>query len=542
MKNLIGFLVPQKVFLKPYLLTLLALFLFACNNEDEEPPLQNVDSEEAFFEFIGKDPTDQSKISSSFGGSWWSTNVGNPNGPAFLRNEGSTIVERKETRCSYRVLTEDDSFLYIIGTDNQTSDRCSNDIIALPIRATDIPLAAKIFDPILIKLVSWERAFTFISPKCLDGADQTPPVIDCSTDTISLAPGIALPYLWDYVSASDNCQGRSVTITQSPDPSSGILVKPGDQKITFTAKDKSGNTTSCSIMVFGDPCAATDTVSPTINCSITGTRTLDVGDQLPNYRDSFSATDNCTSDEDIILTQSPPSGTPVERGNQTITITASDKDGNISSCSLIVYGDPCPGPDTASPTINCGINETRTLITGTRLPDYRDSFSATDNCTSDEDIRYTQSPPPGNRVQDGNQTITITANDRSGNKSSCRFTVIGRCRTTKPSIVTADKFLFLSSHEVTARDTNADEYEWNVTGNGHIGIIENGRLGLIRNQNVPYKTSSSSITIYTGNGGTSFDGNTFISPRGNEVYINVRARKNGCDWSSRTFLTKFSER
>lgn len=407
----------------------LLVFQTSCNKDDEqlEPQQENKIEESTTTD------SELSKISSSFGASWHSVPSSDQT-TGFSRGSSSNTVRETDHDGdlvrSFLVERETSSRLFL--RQNPGTLR-----ISLPIGDQGHIAYAQTFSS--NRWVDWRR-FRYNSYRCRGNADKTKPTITCRTSSIELVPGTSLPNLISrHVTATDDCQGSSVTVTQSP--ASGTSVRSGRQTITFTAKDRNGNTASCSMIVIGNTCAPSETVDPRINCGITGTRTLE---------------------------------------------------------------------------------------TGSRLPDYRRSFSATDNCTS---VTLSQSPSSGSTVREGNQTITITARDQNGNSSRCRFTVKGeRCSTNRPSLTAPNNFCFLSRHNVRASNTTADEYEWRVSGNGHIGRFQNGQLAFVRS-GVTYKTSSNNVDIYTGNGRTNYNNTLAINPRTNQVTIWVRAKNDDCTWS-----------
>ncbi|MEZ4778299.1 MAG: M36 family metallopeptidase [Flavobacteriaceae bacterium] len=79
-----------------------------------------------------------------------------------------------------------------------------------------------------------------------------------------------------------------------------------------------------------------DALAPDITCPADETVEVNTGEQytLPDYTASTTVTDNCTTSPTV--TQSPAAGTDVGVGVHTITMTAEDEYGNISSCSFDV--------------------------------------------------------------------------------------------------------------------------------------------------------------------------------------------------------------
>jgi gliding motility-associated-like protein len=102
---------------------------------------------------------------------------------------------------------------------------------------------------------------------------------------------------------------------------------------------------------------------------------------------------------------------------QTITLTATDASGNISTCTFDVTLQ-----DNTAPTITCPADQTETPNASCQfvLSDYTSLATTTDNCSA---VTVTQSPASGSTIT-GTSTVTLTATDASGNTSTCTFQVI----------------------------------------------------------------------------------------------------------------------
>ena len=265
--------------------------------------------------------------------------------------------------------------------------------------------------------------------------DRTAPtIIDCPADTIgdvNAACAFGLPDYWaeKAVTATDNCQstgvvsgivnnGNQMLYTQDPPPGTVLSSGMGTQTITLTADDRNGNTVSCQfVLTLRDTirpviteCPADTVASPDANCAFV----------LEDYTGRAAASDNCEQDGAIVFTQSPAAGTTIS-GDETvqeITITATDANGNASSCSFELML-----ADTTSPTITCPAPQTELVnaVCQTAIEDYTALALTDDNCDA-ASVTVTQSPAPGtvfSGVQ--TQTITLTADDGNGNTTPCTF-------------------------------------------------------------------------------------------------------------------------
>lgn len=127
------------------------------------------------------------------------------------------------------------------------------------------------------------------------------------------------------------------------------------------------------------------------------------------------STDNCSG---VTLSASQTSFTCANIGANSVTLTVTDVSSNTANCTAVVTI-----ADTTSPVISCPGNQNETPNASCQyiLPDYTGLVTASDNCSGSPSV--TQSPVPGTVIS-GNTTITMTANDGSGNTSSCTFDII----------------------------------------------------------------------------------------------------------------------
>ena len=215
--------------------------------------------------------------------------------------------------------------------------------------------------------------------------------------------------------SNDNCGIQSMTVS----PSSFTCANIGSNIVTLTVTDTNGNVNSAT---------ATVTVKDVIAPAIIGMPTNKIVNVSGGNCSSLvswtapTATDNCgmesllSSDE----TYNENGSTLLGIGEHTITYTATDVNGNITTASFTVTV-----VDQIAPTItNCPANitvNTDNNICGARVfyiqPNVNDCNGATLNINSNSYLS-------GNIFPAGPPTTVIwTAIDESGNHSSCSFTV-----------------------------------------------------------------------------------------------------------------------
>ncbi|MEZ4779132.1 MAG: HYR domain-containing protein [Flavobacteriaceae bacterium] len=172
--------------------------------------------------------------------------------------------------------------------------------------------------------------------------DTTPPSITCNFSTVNAQtdPGQCTRTVISTAfnpTFSDNCS--AVTITNDFNNSNtlvGAALPVGQTTVTWTAEDTDGNTNTCATTFF-----IIDTEDPQITCPINNTRSTSpgicgytvVGTEL-----DATFTDNCTNgsmSNDFNGTNSL-AGTLLPEGDNTITWTADDGNGNTVTCTTTI--------------------------------------------------------------------------------------------------------------------------------------------------------------------------------------------------------------
>jgi len=258
--------------------------------------------------------------------------------------------------------------------------------------------------------------------------DTLPPVMICPMDidtVVRAACDFTFPDYRGLADITDNCADLAdLVVTQSPPPGSSLTGPDFTQTVTITATDPSGNRSQCTFDL-----TISDDIAPLLTCPEPDTL-LTNGDcevTIGDYRGAALATDNCTAQDDIVLTQDPAPGTVISGHltTETITITATDGSGNASSCTFTVTAKDetppminCPGDQVLRPDGDCNA----------RLPDYTMDAVATDNCTDPfgaGGTSITQRPAAGTVLngQGDALDVTLLADDGNGNLDSCTFRV-----------------------------------------------------------------------------------------------------------------------
>jgi gliding motility-associated-like protein len=243
--------------------------------------------------------------------------------------------------------------------------------------------------------------------------DNTPPVFaGCPTDFSVSADALTCNAIvtWTAPTANDNCAGAIVPT--SPD-ASGSSFGLGPHTITYTANDGNGNVSTCSFVV-----TVTDNTPPVLaGCPTDFSVSADAAScsAIVTWT-APTANDNCAGA--IVPTSPDASGSSFGLGAHTITYTADDGNGNISTCSFIVTVTDNTAPVFAGcPTdfsVSADAASCNAIVTWT-------APTANDNCAGA--IVPTSPDASGATFGLGPHTITYTANDGNGNQSTCSFVV-----------------------------------------------------------------------------------------------------------------------
>ncbi len=247
-------------------------------------------------------------------------------------------------------------------------------------------------------------------------------------------------------SASDNCSVASViyvltgATTGTGSSLNGVVFNLGTTTVTWTATDGSGNTSSCIFNVLVED----KQVPAILSCGASGNQSVVADAGVCTYTQTSnawnaSASDNCSvASVTYVLTGattgsgSSLNGVTFNLGTTTVTWTATDGSGNVSTCTFNVLVS-----DTQLPNIvSCGAIGTQNVLADAGVCTYTHTgtgwnASATDNC-SVVSITYTLSGATtgtgtslnGVVFNQGTTLVVWKALDGSGNFSICTFNVI----------------------------------------------------------------------------------------------------------------------
>lgn len=281
--------------------------------------------------------------------------------------------------------------------------------------------------------------------------NQVPSILSCGAvgnqivnSNIGICTYIHSNNTWN-ASASDNCSVATITYnlsgatTGSGTTLSGQVFNLGVTTVTWTATDGNGNMNICSFTV-----TVNDTQLPIIlSCGSNSNQTVNADVSECNYTQTgtgwnASAADNCsvTSINYTLSGATTGTGTSLQNvdfnlGTTTVTWTATDGSGNISTCSFQVQV-----IDNQLPAItSCGASGNQIVNANAGVCTYTHSgtawnATASDNCTVSS-LTYTLTGATtgsgtslsGVVFNPGVTTVTWTVVDNSSNSSNCSYTV-----------------------------------------------------------------------------------------------------------------------
>ncbi|MFN8165955.1 MAG: HYR domain-containing protein [Bacteroidia bacterium] len=342
--------------------------------------------------------------------------------PADHSSFGTTTVTSTATdasgntaTCSFDVTVSDNENPDHLSCKHVSIGRCRScgAVVNFAVSATDNCSATVVSTCQRIILRSWYNNSDFNCNGCkrytatcsfdVTVSDNENPVITCPANmSVSADAGQCGAVVNFAVSATDNC---SATVVSTP--ASGSFFALGTTTVTSTATDASGNTSTCSFDV-----TVTDNEFPVISgCSPVITLAPSVGCGSTATWIAPTASDNCGTPT---LTSNYNSGDFFNIGTTTVTYTATDASGNVTTCSFDVVI-----TDNENPVITCPANISVSADAGQCGAVVNFAVSATDNCSA----TVVSTPASGSFFALGTTTVTSTATDASGNTATCSFDV-----------------------------------------------------------------------------------------------------------------------
>lgn len=219
---------------------------------------------------------------------------------------------------------------------------------------------------------------------------------------------------------SDGCNNSNITITRTPGTNDFPI---GTTLVTFRATDQDGNTATATMNI-----TVLDKSKPVItNCPNDITAAAEVGKNgaVVNWQPPTS-TGKCGASASLVPSQAP--ATFFNIGNTIVVYTATDQNGNTSTCSFNVNV-----VDTQAPKINCPpSNRIDTVASASICGQFVALPTFTDNSGAPATIVSASNVSPNNFYPVGKTLVSFTVGDNAGNTAKCDFTIFVK-DVTKPT-------------------------------------------------------------------------------------------------------------
>ena len=238
--------------------------------------------------------------------------------------------------------------------------------------------------------------------------DNVNPNASCQDITIYLDANGDASILASEINAGSNANCGVDTVFVNPN--TFTCAEVGNNTVTLTVVDNNGNSSTCTANV-----EVLDTISPIALCQ-------DLTIQLDaNGQSSFNVPeidngsfDNCAVDN---MTVDQTSFDCSEVGSNTVTLTVTDVNGNISTCTSEITVE-----DTVPPTASCADFVVQLDASGQAVITTSDIDNNSDDNCAVASLALDQENFDCSEV--GINTVTLTVTDVNGNESTCSATVI----------------------------------------------------------------------------------------------------------------------
>lgn len=249
-------------------------------------------------------------------------------------------------------------------------------------------------------------------------ADVEPPSIAATNLTRSSDPGACSAVIAELgATASDNCGGATLTGARNDGAAMTAPFPVGTTTITWTATDGMGNTATAAQAVTVNDTEKPALIAPADLTITTGADATQCGALADDAAlGAASATDNCSV---IVSRQGVPAGHLFPVGTTTITYTATDLGGNITTATQLVTVVDTTPPAISTAALDVTTGEGLCTATIESL-----GTTAADQCGGTT-LTGTRSDgaPLGEPFPLGSTSITWLAVDAAGNTSSATQTV-----------------------------------------------------------------------------------------------------------------------
>jgi ELWxxDGT repeat protein len=246
--------------------------------------------------------------------------------------------------------------------------------------------------------------------------DNLPPEVTCPGDATVEATSLGGAVVTFSEPMASDAITREPTITV--DHASGGFFAQGATKVTVTARDAAGNSNQCTFTVH-----VRDTTASVVTCPANQIVEAVNAGGAPATWPAAEASDVASRPT---ISYDRALGSDFALGSTTVTATATDGGGNLSSCTFQVIV-----RDTTAPILKCpaAIQVEATGPSGAPA-----DFAVTNAVDSVSNVTVQTSHASGDTFPVGESSVQVRAEDASGNASECSFSVA--VRDTLPPLLT----------------------------------------------------------------------------------------------------------
>ena len=234
--------------------------------------------------------------------------------------------------------------------------------------------------------------------------DNEAPVVTCPADIqIGTDTGTCSALVTYTATASDNCPGVSIAYSHASGSTFGIGTTP----VNVVATAANGDTSQCHFHV-----TVADDEAPVVSCPVDIQVGTDAGSCSAVVSFTATATDNCSG---VHLSYNHASGSVFGVGVTEVVVLATATNGDTAQCQFQVTVS-----DDENPVVACPANIQASTDTGTCGATISFAATTSDNCTA---TTLTYSQASGTVFPLGTTTVNVTAQDGTGNTTTCTFEV-----------------------------------------------------------------------------------------------------------------------
>lgn len=319
--------------------------------------------------------------------------------------------------------------------------------------------------------------------------DTIRPAISCQNITRQLnAVGQVIVNATELATASDTC--GVILLINGSTSRTFTCVNRGNNNVVVTARDSSGNTSTCTAVL-----TIRDVTAPTAQCQTTTVALNTVGTTpVPAATIAATSNDACGI---ASFTSSPATVDCNSLGFMTVTITVTDSSGNFSTCTANINV-----VDTTSPTARCRPDTAYIdALSGiaNEVPADIDNGSS-DACGISSMLINGSSNAIFTCAQLGLQNVTLSVTDNNSNTSSCNTTVLVRDTVSPTARCSTSVMAFIVSGVATVQATQVDSLSRDNCSLNYTAFRINGQPSLSYNCTAVGTPQPVTLTVVDGSG------------------------------------------